>query len=241
MTMRTTMKPKRLRGRPLKMMLDAQTPKSKLRFSPTAWAKLLYLRDRGDTEVGGFGLAATDDLLFVEDVQLVRQRCTMMTVAFEDEAVADFFDRQVDRGLRPEQFARIWVHTHPGDCPAPSLTDERTFERVFGKSDWAVMFILARGGPSYARLAFNVGPGGALEIESCVDYSRPFSGSNAACWDQEYQAHVISAPPTPHALGEFWDENLGLLPFADERAPWPLGFDGRDDDDHDFSFERYLL
>jgi len=25
-----------------------------LRFSPTAWAKLLYLRDLGETEVGGF-------------------------------------------------------------------------------------------------------------------------------------------------------------------------------------------
>ena len=26
-----------------------------LRFSPTAWAKLLFLRDAGDTEIGGFG------------------------------------------------------------------------------------------------------------------------------------------------------------------------------------------
>ena len=29
-----------------------------LRFSPTAWAKLLFLRDYGETEVGGFGIAA---------------------------------------------------------------------------------------------------------------------------------------------------------------------------------------
>lgn len=210
-----------------------------MRFSPTAWAKLLYLRDRGDTEVGGFGLAAADDLLCVEDVQLVRQQCTMMTVAFEDEAVADFFDRQVDRGLRPEQFARIWVHTHPGDCPEPSLTDERTFERVFGKSSWALMFILARGGRSYSRLAFNVGPGGAMEIESSVDYGRPFGGSDTACWDQEYQAHVIPALPSPPV--DFLDENFGLEPFAEERAPWPHGFADQDDDDYDFRFERYLL
>ena len=210
-----------------------------MRFSPTAWAKLLYLRDRGDSEVGGFGLAAADALLFVEDVQLVRQQCTMMTVAFDDEAVADFFDRQVDRGLRPEQFARIWVHTHPGDCPEPSLTDERTFERVFGNSDWAVMFILARGGRSYARLAFNVGPGGALEIESSVDYSRPFGGSDAACWDQEYQTHVTAAPPPP--LVDFLNENFGLGPLTDQRALGPHGFAGEDNDDHDFSFERYLL
>ena len=28
-----------------------------MRFSPTAWAKLLYLRNLGDSEVGGFGIA----------------------------------------------------------------------------------------------------------------------------------------------------------------------------------------
>ena len=30
----------------------------RLRLSPTAWAKLLYLRDAGDSEVGGFGISA---------------------------------------------------------------------------------------------------------------------------------------------------------------------------------------
>ena len=37
-----------------------------LRLNPTAWAKLLYLRDLGDTEVGGFAISAVDDLLYVE-------------------------------------------------------------------------------------------------------------------------------------------------------------------------------
>ena len=39
-------------------------------LSPTAWAKLLFLRDQGETEVGGFGIASPDDLLHVEDIQL---------------------------------------------------------------------------------------------------------------------------------------------------------------------------
>ena len=149
-----------------------------LRFSPTAWAKLLYLRDCGDTEVGGFGIAPGNDLLTISDVQLVKQDCTPASVAFDDEAVADFFDSQVDQELRPEQFARIWVHTHPGNCANPSLTDEETFARVFDRSDWAVMFILAQGGQTYARLRFNVGPGGETErVQSlwCVDYACIFS------------------------------------------------------------------
>lgn len=165
-----------------------------LQFTPTAWAKLLYLRDCGDTEVGGFGVAAADDVLLVEDVQLVRQRCTWASVTFDDDSVADFFDRQVDEGLRPDQFARIWVHTHPGDCPRPSMTDESTFDTVFGRCDWAVMFILACSGQCYARLRFNVGPGFEAEVPVAIDYRRPFSGSAVERWQEEYAANVQVLP-----------------------------------------------
>ena len=47
-----------------------------LRFSPTAWAKLLFLRDLGETEVGGFAISSGKDLLYVEDVQLVKQNAS---------------------------------------------------------------------------------------------------------------------------------------------------------------------
>ena len=164
-----------------------------LRFSPTAWAKLLYVRDLGESEVGGFGISAADDLLYIEDVQLVRQVCTGVSVAFDDQAVADFFDRQVDQGRKPEQFGRAWVHTHPGNFAEPSQTDEETFARVFGRTDWAVMFILARQGQSYARLRFHVGPGGDLDLPVRVDYARPFAASNHAAWREEYLAAVRGA------------------------------------------------
>src|SRR5690349_11203509 len=59
-----------------------------LRFTPTAWAKLLFLRDRGPTEVGGFGITDRDDLLLVTDLKLVRQDCSSISVAFDDLAVA---------------------------------------------------------------------------------------------------------------------------------------------------------
>jgi proteasome lid subunit RPN8/RPN11 len=161
-----------------------------LRFSPLAWAKLLFLRDLGETEVGGFGIASDKDLLLIEDIQLVEQQCTGVSVVFDDESVADFFDRQVDAGRQPEQFARVWVHTHPGGCPAPSLTDEETFARVFGRSDWAVMFILAGGGQTYSRLSFHVGPGGSLELPVTMDYGRPFGAADHETWAKEYEANV---------------------------------------------------
>ena len=170
-----------------------------LRFSPTAWAKLLYLRDLGDTEVGGFGISAPDDLLLVEDVRLVRQVCSLAHVAFDDAAVADFFDEQVDQGRHPQQFARLWLHTHPGNCPRPSSTDEETFERVFGRAEWAVMFIVARTGPTYARLSFHVGPGGAIEVPVEVDYRCRFPGCDQEAWKQEYFSNVqIDATKVAH-------------------------------------------
>ena len=198
-----------------------------LRLSPTAWAKLLFLRDVGETEVGGFGISAADDPLYVGDIQLVRQTCDVASVAFDDASVADFFDRQVDAGLTVSQVGRIWVHSHPGSCPQPSTTDEATFARVFGRTDWALMFIVARDGKTYARLQFNVGPGGSLMLPMEVDYRRPFKGSDHAAWNAEYQANVevwewtpggfedplatldgagVRATPTRSDVFDFWDD-----------------------------------
>ena len=171
--------------RPRRLPRSNRAPNSRaprLRFSPTAWAKLLFLRDCGSTEVGGFGISSDKEPLLVTDVQLVRQRCTPTTVAFEDEAVADFFDQQVDLGRQPHQFGRVWIHTHPGASPDPSVTDEETFQRVFGRAEWALMFILARNGNTYARLQFNVGPGGAILVAAETDFRQAFSGSDHMAW-----------------------------------------------------------
>lgn len=172
-----------------------------LRFTPTAWAQLLFLRDAHDSEIGGFGLSAEGDLLLVEELRLVTQTCTATHVEFDDSSVADFFDAQVDVGRQPETFGRIWIHTHPGSSAVPSWTDELTFARAFGGSDWAVMFILARGGQSYARLRYNVGPGADVPLPVDIDYSRPFGSSQEAIWRAEYDRWVIAElPPLPKAV-----------------------------------------
>jgi proteasome lid subunit RPN8/RPN11 len=172
-----------------------------LRFAPSAWAKLLFFRDHGETEIGGFALTDPEDLLYVRDFLTVKQEVTMASVAFQDEAVADFFEMQVDAGRQPEQFARIWLHSHPGNSPQPSGTDEATFHRVFGKCDWAVMFIVAQDSKTYARLRFNLGPGGYILIPVQMDYRRPFGPSDQAAWQAEYQAHILTEactlPPRP--------------------------------------------
>jgi proteasome lid subunit RPN8/RPN11 len=161
-----------------------------LRFSPTAWAKLLYFRDKSQNEVGGFGVTAPDDLLLIQDFLTVKQEVTCVSVRFDDEAVSEFFDEQVDLGRKPEQFARIWLHSHPGDSPDPSATDEETFKRVFGGCQWAAMVVVAQDNSTYARLSFHIGPGGQILIPTEVDFSRDFGGTDHSAWDAEYEVDV---------------------------------------------------
>lgn len=182
-----------------------------LKFTPSAWAKLLFFRDAGDTEIGGFGITAPNDPLLVVDFVTLQQEATSVTVAFKDEAVADYFEAQVEAGLHPEHFGRIWIHTHPGSSASPSGTDEETFARVFGGCDWALMFILAKGGQRYARLRFNVGPGGQMLLETQIDFGSAFGPSDQEAWLDEYQQNIHALLPaasdldTPSALLDaFW-------------------------------------
>ncbi len=179
-----------------RMMMKKQRANHRsLRFTPYAMAKLLHLRDVGPTEVGGFGISNAEDLLLVEDIQLVEQVCTVVSVEFDDDSVADFFDQQVDAGRQPEQFARIWIHTHPGASPFPSGTDEETFKRCFGGVDWAVMHIIAEEGNTYTRARFNVGPGTERRLRSRVEFSQEFPASDHEEWFMEYCDNVTVYDP----------------------------------------------
>jgi proteasome lid subunit RPN8/RPN11 len=181
-----------------------------LRFTPTAWAKLLYFRDRGQTEIGGFGVTDTDDPLLVTRFEPVLQDVSAVTISFDDEAVADFYDRMVDGGLMPRQFGRVWTHSHPGSSAHPSSTDEETFERVFGSCDWAIMFILSRSGKTYARLRHNTGPRSDRLLEVEVDYSSQFDASDHDSWQREFDNTI-----RPDKSQGLWD--------CDEIDQWMIG------------------
>jgi len=208
-------------------------PEKQLVFAPLAWLKLLYFLHAGNTEVGGFGLSSPDDPLYVQDLLTVTQSVTAVHVAFEDEAVADHFDRCLDQGVQPARCGRIWCHTHPGTSPQPSIVDEETFSRVFGACDWAIMFILSRSQRTYARLSFGAGPGGQMELGVAVDWGRWPQYVNqqeqhpeAPWWStlQEWASeYVQNIHPQPMLGGleamclddfqEGWDLQAGLSPM----------------------------
>jgi hypothetical protein len=159
----------------------------KLRLTPAVWAKLVFWRDIGETEIAAFGVTDPDDPLLVIELHLVKQQADWLNVAIDDAALADYFDEQVDLGRQPCEFARVWLHTHPGDSAYPSSVDEATFERAFGNTDGAIMAIVAAGGQVYARRN-SVGQPERLSL--VVDFSEQFEASDQEAWFEEYEAKV---------------------------------------------------
>lgn len=161
-----------------------------LAFTPYAWAKLLHLRDAGKTEVGGFGITPPDDLLLVEDIAVPKQECSVASVDFDDDSVAEMMERLLDQGYEPCQTMRIWIHTHPGDSAQPSGTDWETFRKVFGRFDWRAMFILANGGNTYCRIRCERPITIEADARTIIDWGHPFPQSNAEAWEEEYKANI---------------------------------------------------
>lgn len=164
-----------------------------LRFTPYAWAKLLFLRDIGSTEIGCFGLADESDPLLIVDLAVPKQYCSAAFVEFDDESVADMIDEQIDNGRMPNHCSRVWIHTHPGSSAKPSSVDERTFYNAFGGNNWAIMFILARGGETYCRMRVRADQDMYLnaELDHIVTYlDVQFPGTDQNAWLQEYKDNV---------------------------------------------------
>jgi len=96
-----------------KQLKSRDNPVNTLRFSPTAWSKLMWFRDRGSTEIGGFGISIKEEPLYVLDFLTVGQQCTAAHVEFDDDAVAKLLDDMDRKGYTPDEVLRVWLHTHP--------------------------------------------------------------------------------------------------------------------------------
>jgi len=64
-----------------------------------------------------------------------------------------------------------------------------------------VMAIVARGGASYARLQFGVGPGGSWEVPVETAFDVAFPAANHRAWEAEYAACVLPASVQDCAAG----------------------------------------
>lgn len=193
-----------------------------LSLRPLAFLKLLYFCQAASTEIGGFGISSEHDLLTLDDIVLIRQRASLVSVVFDDAAVADHFDMMAETGIAPNRCGRVWIHTHPADSASPSLTDEQTFASSFGHCDFSVMAILARGGQSYARLQFSAGPGGQMllpmqmrwtDLPRFLQEHRNHLPGMIQSWQDQLENCVIAEPGTIHRQGDDrdWPEDWQQL------------------------------
>lgn len=169
-----------------------------LRFTPQAWAKLRYMMLEADTEIGGYGIALDpDDPLLIHDFQLVKQEASPASVDFDDEGLAEYHDRCIELGLKHSQFFRVWIHTHPGESPHPSSTDEDTFKERIGGASWSVMAIWAKESLKwYARLRISMPVPAGLDLLPYSDVLLPVYldwsplETDAESWDEQLHALV---------------------------------------------------
>jgi len=165
---------------------------NKLRFTPTAWAKFIFIRDIGPTEVAAYGITGTEDPLLVTDLWMVKQTCDQVSFDLDKDDIHEHMERVLDADLPPWAGCNLLVHTHPGNCPNPSQTDENNYEKAFSHPDWAIMMILARDGSTYCRLKVNKGPGVQTILKVEIDYSVYFAATDRWRWKEEYDRNVIT-------------------------------------------------
>lgn len=162
----------------------------KLRFTPYAWAKIMWMRNHGKTEVAGYGITATEDPLLVTDFVSTKQKCTVASFDLDPYDIIEHTERMMDQGIPPWACTNLLIHTHPGNCAKPSGTDEENFAKAFAHPNWAIMFIVAKEGDTYCRLKINVGPGVVKLLGVEIDWNIPFPASDHEGWDAEYDEKV---------------------------------------------------
>lgn len=101
------------------------------------------------------GVLAKVDTFKIQDIVLVKQSVSTVSVDLDmiwwaDKQV-ELFERQ---GIEPWQTS-CWLHTHPAGVKKPSATDEQTMNNSFGSWDFAVMIILTKDDCFYGRVDFN--------------------------------------------------------------------------------------
>jgi len=199
---------------------------NKILFTPFAWAKLNFCCSSVASEMSAMAITAKNNPLLVIDLKICKQRASGAYVDVDENDYADVMARLCDPTspdhVEPINCQRIWIHTHPAGLLSPSGTDEETFRDSYGACDWAVMFIMAKGGGTYAQMRIKVQGLGDfytfLSTEVCADI--PFPAADPAEWKKELDEKVQGLHVTPSydfleccdATGEIGTELSAVVP-----------------------------
>lgn len=203
-------------------MIDVAT---ELSFSPLAWAKLNVWRDKAPTlEVGCWGYTP-DDLMQVTDLVLVKQKVSSVRVEFNMEHVAETMHTFADKyGVTPDQWLRVWVHTHPFDSCEPSSVDETTWDNLFDTKSSGVMVIVSETDRIYARAVVRADGVALVKRLKVVKplprkWGRLCTDDNVKKWEEEYDELVSE--------DSGWRGYRTPFKWEEEKEEWPEAASGQ--------------
>ena len=166
----------------------------KLICSGFAYYKMRYLATKNNVEVGGWGLAKSEDApLLISDIRLLRQESTPGSIDFDDAGIVEYMEDMVEEGLEFPQFMRVWFH--PGNSAHPSGTDRTTFEGLTGTLPWVVMAIIAKEGQVYSELGTRIA---GHHVQWVLPFEVDWRYHNWKEWDKEYDDNVVDTFPVKH-------------------------------------------
>lgn len=185
-----------------------------LSFSPRAWAKLLYMRTKGKTEVGGFGICPYDEHpLYVDNFVLVGQDSGPVSVDHDSKDIIQHAKR-FGKELATHQYMGVWMHTHPGFSANPSGIDIAQCEAFKRDMKYFVMFILGNANSGQddvtCRLFIKTDLGYIEKDIPCrvawEDYLTSLDMDDTYdAWDQEYETLVRKKPKVIHVGGTTYE------------------------------------
>lgn len=140
-------------------------------FTPAVYARLRHFANATENEVAAWGICEDpDNPLLVTDLHLPLQTNNPCYVEMDDDAINRYLVDQTILGRSPEQFMRVWIHTHPGASPTPSSHDRDTFERLTKELPWLVMFIMSEAASMTATYRGPLTSQPNLRLTPTVDY-----------------------------------------------------------------------
>ena len=177
-------------------------------------------------------ITSSDDPMYVTDFEFLLQECTSVKTDFDTDAQNEWMESKLIEGKNPENFARIWAHTHPGPSATPSGTDWDTFQEAMGEAAWGVMLILGQSNEFVCvfrcrdqMLNLHVEVEDATipeawlkELDNIQLYVPPKTKTYTKGWSNPNQ-YVLGTPPTQKASKRYAID----LPFWDTDDPVSFG------------------
>lgn len=186
-----------------------------LTLDPSVIRQLVYLSDKNNVEVGGFGLS-NGDPLHITSLYMPQQVVGFASVDFPEEGLNEFVTEMTAQEAHIDSYLRVWIHTHPSTDNHPSTVDVEHFEKLVTDQHkmltltreaggphietWLCMVILNNKGEPYCEIGGFIGRLFVRAKCKCEVAYPPLTNSE---WDDIFETqcsrtkHLLIAPTPP--------------------------------------------